>query len=242
MSKDATEKKQGRIAEMRQGYRAIRQLDPKIGWWMLLAAAIVFVIVAGIGVILGGFWLWYLILTAIPAAALAAAFVMNRRGNKAMYAALDGQPGASGAALMGMGKRGWFADQEPVAVDAQRGLKITDMSGAAMVFRALGRPGVVLIGEGPSGRVQKLLKAEEKKVARVAPGVPVHLWVSGDGEGEVPIRKISTKLTRLRPVLTKAEVSVVNKRLKSLPGPRSGIPAGIDPTRVRMDRKALRGR
>ena len=153
-----------------------------------------------------------------------------------------GQAGASGAALMGMGKRGWYAAQEPVAVDAQRGTKITDMSGAAMVFRALGRPGVVLIGEGPEGRVQKLLKAEEKKVSRVAPGVPVTLIVTGDGEGQIPVRKLSGKLTRMKPVLTKAEVSVVNKRLKSLPGVRSGVPAGMDPTKVRMSRGALRGK
>jgi hypothetical protein len=90
--------------------------------------------------------------------------------------------------------------------------------------------------------VQKLLRAEEKKVSRVAPGVPVILLVTGDGEGHVPVRKLSGKLTRMKPVLTKDEVSVVNKRLKSLPGVRSGVPAGVDPTRVRMSRGALRGK
>lgn len=242
MSKDPTAKKQGRIAQIRQGYQAVRQLDPRVGWYMLGSALIVFVAISAIGFVLGGFWRWYLILTAIPAAALAASFVLNRRGNRAMYQALEGQAGAAGAALMGLGKRGWFTDQEPVAVDAQRGVKLTDMSGAAMVFRALGRPGVVLIGEGPSGRVQKLLKAEEKKVARVVPGVPIHLWTAGDEDGQVPIRKIASKLTRMRPVLTKAETSMVNKRLKSLPGVRQGVPAGMDPTKMRVDRRAMRGR
>jgi hypothetical protein len=111
-----------------------------------------------------------------------------------------------------------------------------------MVFRALGRPGIVLIGEGPSARVGRLLKAEEKKVARVAPGVPVHLWVVGDGEGQVPVKKLSGKLTRLRPVLSKEETSVVNKRLKSLGGMKPPIPKGVDPTRARVDRKAMRGK
>ena len=236
------EKQQGRIAQIRQSYQAIRSLDARIGWYMLLAAVVTLAVITGIGFLLGGFWRWYMLLVAIPAAALAAVIVMNRRGNRAMYNALDGQAGASGAALMGMGKRGWFTSEQPVAVDAQRGTKLSDMTGAAMVFRALGRPGIVLIGEGPEGRVQKLLKAEEKKVARVAPGVPVHLWVAGEGEGQVSIRKIGGKLTRLKPVLTKEEVSVVNKRLRSLPGVRSAIPAGIDPTRVRMNRSALRGK
>jgi hypothetical protein len=167
---------------------------------------------------------------------------MNRRGNTAMYRALEGQPGAAGAALTGMGRRGWYVPQEPVAIDGARGTRPADMVDAAMVFRALGRPGIVLIGEGPTGRVTKLLKQEEKRVARVAPGVPVHLWVVGDGEDQVPVKKLAGRLTRMRPVLTKAETAVVNKRLKSLGGMKPPIPKGVDPTRARMDRKAMRGK
>jgi hypothetical protein len=37
-------------------------------------------------------------------------------------------------------------------------------------------------------------------------------------------------------------VSVVNKRLKSLGGMKPPIPKGIDPTRARVDRKAMRGK
>lgn len=243
MAKETTEeKKPGRIAEIRQAYSAIKQLDAKIGWAMLLAALVTFAVIVGIGFLLGGIWRWYLIIVAIPAALLAAVFVMNRRGNKAMYGALEGQAGAAGAALQSVGKRGWYATTEPVAVDANRASKASDLSGAAMVFRALGRPGVVLIGEGPKQRALKLLKAEEKKVNRVAPGVPVHLWVVGDGDDEVKVAKISSKLTRMRPVLTKEEASVVNKRLKSLGGLRTGVPAGMDPTRARVDRKAMKGK
>jgi hypothetical protein len=46
----------------------------------------------------------------------------------------------------------------------------------------------------------------------------------------------------MKPVLTKDEVSVVNKRLKSIGGARPPLPKGVDPTKVRMDRKAMRGR
>ncbi|PKW25642.1 DUF4191 family protein [Phycicoccus duodecadis] len=239
---DAPEKKPGRIAEIRQAYSAIKSLDPQIGWWMLGAAVLTAAVVVGIGAIFGGGWLIYAALVAIPAAALAAVVVMNRRGNGAMYKALDGKVGAAGATLTGLGKRGWYANQEPVAVDGARGTRAQDLAGAALVFRALGRPGVVLIGEGPVGRVGKLLKQEEKKVARVAPGVPVHLWTVGDGDGQVPVRKIAGKLTRMKPVLSKQEVSVVNKRLTSLGGIRPPIPKGVDPTKARMDRKAMRGR
>jgi hypothetical protein len=239
---DQPEQKTGRIAQIRQAYTAIKNLDPKLGWWMLAAALGAAAVVIGIGLVIGGFWVWYTVVMAIPTALLAAIVVMNRRGNTAMYRALEGQPGATGATLTGLGKRGWYAGQEPVAIEGARGTRPADMVGAAMVFRALGRPGVVLIGEGPSPRVTKLLKQEEKKVARVAPGVPVHLWVVGDGEDQVPVKKVSSRLTRMRPVLTNQEVSVVNKRLKSLGGMKPPIPKGIDPTRARVDRKAMRGK
>ncbi len=239
---DQPEKKTGRIAQVRQAYSAIRSLDPRLGWWMLLAAVGTAAAIVAVGFIIGGWWVWYGALVALPSALLAAVVVMNRRGNTAMYRALEGQPGAVGAALQGLGRRGWYAAQEPVAVDGARGTRPSDLAGAAMVFRALGRPGIVLLGEGPTARVTKVLKQEEKKVARVAPGVPVHLWVVGDGEGQVPIKKVSGKLTRMRPVLTKAETAVVNKRLKSLGGMRPPIPKGIDPTRARVDRKAMRGK
>ncbi len=243
---DQPAKKTGRVAEIRQAYRAIKSLDPKLGWWMLGAGVLTFLVIVALGAVFGGGigsgWFWYSVLVALPSGFLAATFVMNRRGNKAMYGALEGKIGAVGATLGGMGRRGWFADQEPVAVDGARGTRPQDMADAAMVFRALGRPGIVLIGEGPGGRVRKLLKQEEKKVARVAPGVPVHLWVAGDGDDEVPLRKITSRLTRMKPALTKAEVSVVNKRLKSLGGLRPPVPKGVDPTKMRMDRRAMRGR
>jgi hypothetical protein len=109
---------------------------------------------------------------------------------------------------------------------------------------AVGRPGIVLIGEGPSGRAQRLLAAERRRVERVAPGVPVVLLRvgTGDGEGEVGIRKLTNTVRKLKPVLTKDEVSVVNKRLRALGGIRPPLPKGVDPTKARMDRRATRGR
>ena len=235
---DAAPKKPGRIAQIRQGYKQIRQLDPKVGWYMLIAALGVLVVV----LLIGGLWLGrpiFSVIFALPLMMLAAMLVLNRRANNAMYNALDGRPGASGMALTSI-QRGWYTSQEPVAADVQR--RDMDLTNAAVVFRALGRPGVVLVGEGPKPRVNKLLEAERKKVARVAPGVPIHLFVAGDDEGDIPVRKLTNKVQRLKNALTKQELAVVNKRLKSLPGLRDGMPAGVDPTKVRMSRKALRGR
>ena len=171
-------------------------------------------------------------------AALAAMIVLSRRGERAAFAQMEGQRGASIGGLSAL-RRGWYYDQEPVAADAT---KPSEIATAAVVFRALGRPGIVLLGEGPKHRVDKLFAKETKKVARVAPGVPVHTFIVGSGEGELAPRKIRMTLTKLRPELSKEEMSVVNKRLKSLPGIRQGVPAGVDPSRARMNRSALRGR
>ncbi len=65
---------------------------------------------------------------------------------------------------------------------------------------------------------------------------------AGDGEGQVPLIKLSRALTRKRPALSKTQVSEVAKRLKALGGVKMPIPKGIDPTRTRPDRKAMRGR
>lgn len=234
----AAPKKAGRIAQIRQGYTAIRSLDPNVGWWML-AAALGTLLVA---MLIGGLWLgrpFFTLLFALPLMMIAATIVLNVRANKAMYGAIEGKTGAAGQALTTI-RRGWYVSPEPIAADVQN--RQMDLSNAAVVFRALGRPGVVLVGEGPKPRVTRLLEGERKKVSRVAPGVPVHFIVVGDGEGDVPVRKLVRKMQRLKPVLTKEETAVVNKRLKSLPGIRDGLPAGVDPTKVRMSRKALRGR
>jgi len=234
--KDATEKKPGRVAQVRQVFTAAKAVDPQIGWWMALAFLGVLAVVVVIGVLTH--FLVFSIILGLGMAVLAATLVLSRRAERAAYRQIEGQPGAVGATLSSL-RRGWFFDKQPVAADAARA---TDLASAAMIYRAVGRPGIVLIGEGPSGRAQKLLAAERKRVERVAPGVPIVLLRVGTGDGEVGIRKLTNTVQRLKPVLTKDEVSVVNKRLKALGGIRLPVPKGVDPTKARMDRRATRGR
>jgi hypothetical protein len=234
----ASPKKTGRVAQVRQVFTAARAVDPQIGWWMLLVALGVLVLAAVVGILLHA--LVYALILGVPLALLAATIVLSRRAERAAYRQIEGQPGAVGAALRSV-RRGWFIEEQPVAADAQRA---TDLTSAALVYRLVGRPGIVLVAEGPSGRAQRLLAAERRKVERVASGVPVTLLRIGDGDNdnEVAIRKLANRVQRLKPVLTKDEVSLVNKRLKSLGGVRPPLPKGVDPTKVRMDRKAMRGR
>ena len=230
------EKKTGRLAQIWQVFKITRQQDPLVGWYMLLAFLVTFGVIFVVGLLLDLGWIFAIfgVMTGI----LIATIVMSRRAERAAYRQIEGQTGAAGAALTSI-RRGWYTDREPVAADVNRP---GDFTSAAVVYRALGRAGVVLVGEGPTGRVQKLLGAEKKRVERVAPGVPVTLMRVGNGEDEVPISKLASKVQRLRPAITKDEMSVVNKRLKALGGMKAPLPKGIDPTRARMDRKALRGK
>lgn len=238
-ARTAVAPKKKRLAGLRQigvAFRQARQLDPSIVWWMLGAFLLVEGLAVAIGFVLG--YPVYSAVLGVSLAALAAMLVMVRRTERAAYRRLEGQAGAAGAAL-GALRRGWFHDEQPVAVEATRP---GDLTGAAMVFRAIGRPGVVLVAEGPAGRAERLAEKERKRVSRVLPNVPVTLIRLGSGEGEVPVRKLVRSLQRMRPSLTKAEVLAVNKRLRALGGAQLPVPKGVDPTRARIDRKGMRGR
>lgn len=232
----APEAKTGRFAQIRQTYKAAVQVDPSIRWWMIGAFLVPVVVFELIGLIVHH-WVYFLIIS-IPFGFLSAAVVMGRRTERAVYGQIEGQPGAAGAALSAL-RRGWYYDREPIAVEATRP---GDFTSAAMVFRAIGRPGVVLVNEGPLNRATRLADNERKKIARVAPGVPVQvLRIGADGDA-VPVRKLARTITRMKPQLTKAEVDAVNKRLKALGGVKMPVPKGMDPLRQRPDRKAMRGR
>ncbi|MER7070824.1 DUF4191 domain-containing protein [Terrabacter sp. NPDC000476] len=230
------EKKQGRLSQIRDVYRASKQADPAIGWFMLLAFLVVFGVLLVVGFLVKLPWIFGIF--GVLFGILAATIIMSRRAERAAYSQIEGQAGAAGAALTSI-RRGWYTDREPVAADVARP---GDINSAAMVYRALGRPGVVLVGEGPTARVQKLLAAEKKRVERVAPGVPVTTLRVGSGDGEVSLPKLASKVQRLKPQITKDEMAMVNKRLKALGGLRAPLPPGVDPMRARMDRKALRGK
>jgi hypothetical protein len=213
-----------------QAYQMTRQQDPAVTWLIL---AVFFGVIA-VGLLLGlvFFTWWYMLLLSIPFAALAAMFVLTRRAERAAYSRIEGQPGAAMSAL-GTIRRGWTFAEEPVAV----GPRTQDL-----VFRGVGRPGIVLVGEGPAHRIGKLLESERKRTARVLNGVPITVIEVGREEGQVPLPQLARKVQRLKPQLTKQETGEVVKRLTALGAVKMPIPKGVDPMRARPDRKGMRGR
>lgn len=230
-SKSETPGKQGRIAQLLAVFKMTRKSDPAVVWWMLLAFVGTLAAVIGLGLLVNGRW-WLFLLIGLPLAVLMAIVVMARRAERAAFDQIAGQPGASSAALRGL-RRGWSVESDPVAVDPRT---------QDLIFRAVGRPGIVLVAEGPVARSARLAEQEKKRLNRVLPNVPVHVIHVGDGEQQVPLRKLTSTMTRMKPVLVKSEVSEVAKRLRALGGMRMPIPKGVDPLRARPDRKATRGR
>jgi len=156
---------------------------------------------------------------------LAAAMVMfGRFAQSAQYSVVEGQPGAAAAILQSM-RGGWTVTP---AVSANRNMDV--------VHRAVGKPGVVLVGEGSPTRLPSLLAAEKKRISRVAHETPIYDFQVGNEEGQVPIRKLQRKVMRLPRNLKGAEVTELNYRLKALPQSLQA-PKGPMPKSGRMPRQ-----
>lgn len=222
-------KKPGRMKQMRDVFQMTRRNDPSAVWLMLLA----FLGITAIGLVIGlliNNWITALIV-ALPLGLLAAMFILSRRAERAAFSQLEGQPGAAGAAMSTL-RRGWITEEQPAAVDPRS---------QDAVFRAIGRPGVVLVSEGPPHRVKRLIEGERKRLRRILPNVSIHVIQTGYAEGQIPLSKVSRRIQKLKKELTKQEVQEVNKRISSL-GNRLPIPKGVDPMKARPDRKAAKGR
>jgi hypothetical protein len=153
--------------------------------------------------------------------------VLSRRAERAAFMRISGQPGAVSAVLSSTLKRGYSTSEMPVAVDP----KSRDA-----VYRAVGRAGVILIAEGNSARLRQIVEDEKRKVSRAIPGVTVSVLSVNEQPDSVPLYALTKAIYKLKKTLSRAEISVVNKRLAGL-GLNIPIPKGIDPNRIRAGRR-----
>ncbi len=214
------------LRQIGQAYTLTVRSDRRLPLWLALTFVVAFLLVWGIGWLLGvpGYFAFLGVIFGL----LAALIVFGRRAERAAYAQLEGRPGAAAAALNTL-KRGWTISP---AVGGTRTLEI--------VHRAVGRPGIVLIGEGPSrGRVTGLLQNEVRRHNRVAPGIPVRTVQVGTAQGQVPIAKLPRHLRKMPAVLTPGDAREVNQRLKALRLGAPQTPHGPVPRNARLP-KGLR--
>ncbi len=224
----AEPKKPGRLSQIKQTYDITKKSDPKIPWILIGSLFLPFLVLLGIGYLTG--YMFILGFIGFMTGLTLAAWVFGRRAERAVYGQIEGQPGAAAASL-NMLRRGWTVTPA-VAFTKQQDL----------VHRVVGRSGVVLVGEGNHNRVRGLLNQEKRKVARVAPDVSVHEIFAGNGEGEVPLRKLPRAVTKLPKSITPGQVNELNHRLKAL-GAQQGampIPKGPMPRSAKQAR-SMRG-
>lgn len=207
---ETPESKQGRVAQVRAAYSITKEVQPRIGLMLAGIFLAVIVVFVAVGFVLKNPILWGV--TGIPFAVLLTVIFFGRRVEKAAYSRLEGQLGAGANALSTL-RKGWTVDP---AVAVTRNQDV--------VHRVVGRPGIVLVAEGAPNRVGNLLANEKRKHARVAPDTPIYDVVVGDGEGQVPLRRLSGHVMKLPRNLRPAEVTEVLNRLKALSANRSQLP------------------
>jgi hypothetical protein len=217
----------GRIKQLRMAAGMVHQANPKAMPIVAAAGLAVLVVLVVLGVALGQY---FLIPLGVVLGLLVAMILFGRFAQAAQYSSIEGQPGAAAAVLQTM-RGNWTVTP---AIAANKNMDV--------VHRAVGRPGVILVGEGSPNRLPSLLAAEKKRVSRVAYDIPIYDIQVGNEEGQIPVRKLQRHIMKMPRNLRASAVSDLNYRLKALPAslqaPKGPMPrAGRQP---RMPRPRTR--
>ena len=192
---------------------------------LLCAAVLIPLALDVLGILLGLPLVW--IPVGVMVALLGAVIVLNLRSNTAMMNAAEGQPGAAASLVENM--RGDWRVRPAASSTTQ----------FDMVHVVIGRPGVILLGEGQPQRVRGLLGQEKKRLSKVIGNAPLLDFVLGNEEGQLPIRKLRTTLMRLPRNLTGKDVNALDTRLGALMA-RPQMPKGAIPKNMRPSKGAFR--
>lgn len=223
-------KEPGRLKQMYQVFQMTTRYDKTAIWWLVGAFVIPTLLGVALSLLLSRDNILGLVLYIISGVLLGVLLfliILGRRAERAAYSQIEGQAGAVGAVLKSGLRRGWTASEMPVAVSPRT---------QDAVYRAVGRGGVALIGEGPRSRTQPMLESERKNVSRILPNVPITFVYVGPDAESTPLYKLPTKLRSIKPALRKPEILAVSNRLNSLGRNGLPIPKGMDPTKTRAPR------
>lgn len=163
-----------------------------------------------------------------------ALIVFARRVQRSVYKQAEGTPGAAAWSLQNNLKGRWRITPTVAGT--------THMDA---VHRVIGRPGIILVGEGAPHRVKPLIAQEKKRIARVVGDTPIYDFIVGTGEDEVRLRKLNSHLMRLPRNISATAVSQLDTKLASLASrsPQIGLPKGPMPAGAKsrsMQRMARR--
>lgn len=203
-------KLRGYLSSLWENFKLTRKVHRWVGLEMLAIFVGVTALIA-VPVALIFNWLTGLLI-GLPVALLAMTFWFSRRAMNAAYSQIEGQSGAAVAVIQQM--RGNWSISPAVAVTRN----------SDIVSRVVGRPGVILVAEGPAQRVTHLLANERKKTARWLPEVPIYEIQVGTDPDQLSVAKVQRELNRLPRALRPAEVTDVRRRLDALSAKDSPVP------------------
>lgn len=209
----------GRLKQIRMVAGIVRKANPKALPIVFGIAAVVIALAVVIGLVTG--LAPFLIPLGVLLGLTGGMVAFGRFAQAAQYSTIKGQPGAAAAILQSM-RGNWTVTP---AIAANRNMDI--------VHRTVGRPGVILVGEGSPSRLPSLLAAEKKRVSRVALDVPIYDLQVGDDDGQIPIRRLQRHIMKLPRNLKGPAVADLNYRLKALPQSLQ-MPKGPMPRSGRM--------
>ncbi|WP_345496825.1 DUF4191 domain-containing protein [Nocardia callitridis] len=207
-----------RRQQLWQAFQMTRKEDKLLLPLMIGALIASIVVFAVIGLVVG--LTWYLIPLGIAVGALLAFIIFGRRVQKNVYTKAEGQAGAGA----------WVLDNLQGKWRVKTGIAATTQLDA--VHRAIGLPGVVLVGEGTPHRVKSLLAQEKKRTARLVGDTPIYDVVVGNEEGQVPLKELQRYITKLPRNIDAKRMDLIEGRLTALSArtgpalPKGPIPGG----------------
>lgn len=210
----------GRVRQIIDAFQMQRRED-KLLLPLMIA---VFLGVTVVVFLLGMIWdlHWVFLPVGLAFGLLGAVIVFGRRIQATVFRKAEGQPGAAGWALENLRGR-WMLTQA-----------VAGTSQLDAVHRLIGRPGIVLVGEGAPHRVKPLLGQEKKRVARLVGETPIYEIVVGNEEGQVPLRKLQTHIMKLPRNIGPAQIDSLENRLAALAKRANPLPKGPLPQGARM--------
>ncbi len=219
-----------RLKQIGTAFNLTRKADRRLIPYLALAFVLPVAVLVGIGVLIGQ--PIYFALMAVLIGLTAMVVVFGRRASNAMFAQVEGKTGAALAILQSM-RGDWRVTPVVAATTAQD-----------MVHRVLGRPGVILVGEGSPRRLGPLLGQEKKRVGRIIGDTPVYDFIVGDEEGQIPLKRLQNHFVKLPRNITGKQVNALDTRLQAIGGMKLPMPKGPLPKGARMPRgtKAQRPR
>jgi hypothetical protein len=217
----------GRVAQMRAVWSMTRKADPKLPLLVFGPALAVLAVLVVVGILINH--PIYFAIIGVIGGLLVGTALFGRRATSSMYAQVEGQPGAAASVLQTL--RGDWRTTPAVAFNRNMDL----------VHRVVGRAGIVLVGEGNSpAQLRPLITDQKRRVSRVAPETPIYDVIVGDGEGQVPLRKLQQHLMKLPRNVGRKDIAGLEARMKALGGTNMPMPKGPMPKAGRVPRGKMR--